>query len=402
MRLPPAVLENFVAPFFARRERFLAVPHGAYLLDGEALRRRARAFLRAFRSTLGSCTPYFAVKSNNCPRVSALLLDEGFGLDVSSGLELEGALALGAPRVVFSGPGKTAAELAAAVPHAEVTVLLDSFGELERLEREAASQGREVRAGVRISSDPGGLWGKFGIPPGELPRFLREARDRPHVRLEGLQFHTSWNMSPRPQCQMLEVLAGALDAADSGDRHRLTFLDVGGGFWPERGEWLRDDAPSPDPLVHRLVPAAPTEEYARDLARTMDRHPSLGSLTELFCEPGRWICDDALHLLFSVVDVKGPDLAIADIGINAVGWERFEGDYCPVLNLSRPSFRERPGRILGSLCTPHDVLGFSYFGEELHPGDRLLLPCQGAYTVSLAQAFIKAVPPVVELPPEGA
>jgi diaminopimelate decarboxylase len=62
----------------------------------------------------------------------------------------------------------------------------------------------------------------------------------------------------------------------------------------------------------------------------------------------------------------------------------------------RPSTRERPCRIFGSLCTPHDIFGFSYFGDGLEPGDRLLIPCQGAYTYSLAQNFIKPAPPVKE------
>ena len=400
MRLPPEVLERFVASYFSQRERFLAAPSPAYLLDGQALRARALAFRRTFQELRHPCSFYFAVKSNNTPRVAAILLEEGFGLDVSGAPELEGALALGARDIIFSGPGKTAEELRLAAAHPEVTVLLDSFGELERLEGEAAARGRVVRAGVRLSPEAVSPWSKFGIPPEELPRFCREARSRPHVRLEGVQCHTSWNMSPRPQCRFLETIAGALENVDQKSREQLTFLDVGGGYWPERGEWLRDDAPSPDPLGHRLEPASPLAHYARDLSRTLGTHRSLRALGRLCFEPGRWICDDAMHLTFSVVDVKGPDIAIADIGVNAVGWERFEQDYCPVLNLSHPSLRERPGVILGSLCTPHDVLGFSYFGEGLHPGDRLLIPCQKTYTRSLAQAFIKAIPPVVELPPE--
>ena len=100
-----------------------------------------------------------------------------------------------------------------------------------------------------------------------------------------------------------------------------------------------------------------------------------------------------------MVDRKAPDLAILDGGINLVGWDRFETDYAPVLNLTRPSRTERPCRLLGSLCTPQDVFGFSSFGEDLLPGDVLLIPSQGAYTFSLAQEFIKPLPPVGELAP---
>jgi diaminopimelate decarboxylase len=78
-----------------------------------------------------------------------------------------------------------------------------------------------------------------------------------------------------------------------------------------------------------------------------------------------------------------------------VGWERYESDYFPVLNLSRPSLQEQPCHILGSLCTPHDVWGTSYFGAGIEPGDILMIPTQGAYTYSLRQHFIKPLPPVV-------
>ena len=89
---------------------------------------------------------------------------------------------------------------------------------------------------------------------------------------------------------------------------------------------------------------------------------------------------------------------ITDAGTSAVGWERFETDYFPVLNLSRPAMTEKECLILGSLCTPHDVWGYRYFGKEIRQGDILMIPTQGAYTYSLRQKFIKAVPPVLSFP----
>ena len=74
--------------------------------------------------------------------------------------------------------------------------------------------------------------------------------------------------------------------------------------------------------------------------------------------------------------------------------KQLAADYSPVFNLTRPSLKEKPCHILGSLCTPHDVWGFSYFGEDIQPGDILMIPTQGAYTYSLRQNFIKPVPPV--------
>jgi diaminopimelate decarboxylase len=71
------------------------------------------------------------------------------------------------------------------------------------------------------------------------------------------------------------------------------------------------------------------------------------------------------------------------------------------LNLSRPSLTERPCHILGSLCTPHDVWGYFYFGEAIQPGDVLMIPTQGAYTYSLRQNFIKPLPEVAVMEGRG-
>jgi diaminopimelate decarboxylase len=104
-----------------------------------------------------------------------------------------------------------------------------------------------------------------------------------------------------------------------------------------------------------------------------------------------------MHILVRVVDKKERDLVITDAGTNAIGWERFEIDYFPVLNLSREGLAENSCDILGSLCTPHDVWGYCYFGSDIDVGDLLMIPCQGAYTYSLGQNFIKPLPRVVKI-----
>ena len=104
-----------------------------------------------------------------------------------------------------------------------------------------------------------------------------------------------------------------------------------------------------------------------------------------------------MHILLRVVDKKADDLVVTDGGTNIVGWERFETDYFPVINLSRPSLTERNCMIFGSLCTPHDIWGYGYFGEGIEPGDVLMIPSQGAYTYSLRQQFIKPLAKVVSL-----
>ena len=410
MLLPHDELRRFVDRFFQQRERFLgkfdASMPPAYFLDAAVLPERAARFRRAFTAQLPDCGFYYAVKSNHCPRVSEILLGAGFGLDVSSGRELELAGQLGAPDVIFTGPGKTTRELDLALSKADcVTVIIDSFQELQRLEELAGRRQVAIRAGVRLTANPLGLWRKFGIPLARLPEFIEQARQNRHVHLRGLQFHTSWNLTPKAQVDFIadlgRTLAGLAPALLAG----IAFVDVGGGYWPETGEWLRALPAAPgrppagpadeSPLTHYRLPAAGIETFAEQISRAVNQHLQPLLPCRICFEPGRWICNDAMHLLMAVEDKKAPDLVVVNAGINAVGWERYETDYCPILNLSRPALEEKPCDILGSLCTPHDVFGAAYFGAEICPGDILMIPCQGAYTYSLRQDFIKPAPQVI-------
>jgi len=353
---------------------------------------------------------YYALKSNSHPLIATTLINEGIGLDVSSGLELETALDYGAKSIVFSGPGKRQDELQLAVTHADsVTILLDSFGELERLEQVAAELDVKIRAGVRLTTDESGIWRKFGIPLDRLEHFFKKAKMCRFISLCGLQFHLSWNLNPEPHAVFIAHLGAELRGLEPHHREKIKFLDIGGGFWPEQGEWLQPAATPrgmlqtalsenpTGPLEHYRRAASSISDFAGHIAQALKKQLPSDMNCTIFTEPGRWLCNDAMHILLTVVDRKSSDVVITDGGTNAVGWERFETDYFPVINLSRPNLHEHECLVAGSLCTPHDIWGYSYFGDGIRKGDVLLVPNQGAYTYSLRQQFIKPLPNCVEL-----
>ena len=357
---------------------------------------------------------YYALKSNSHPVVVQTLVKAGLGLDVSSGCELELALRCETTGIVFSGPGKTQNELSLAVRNADrITVLVDSFGELERLECVAAGVGASVRAGVRLTTDEQVLWRKFGIPLSALSRFFAEAEKCSHVFLRGVQFHTSWNLDAGNQVSFIRRLGDAFRGMGASRLSKIEFIDIGGGFWPPQGEWLqaapapegtaRRAAPSPfqRPLRHYKRSSVSIDEFATEISKALLTHLFPFVRCSIYAEPGRWLCNDALHIILTVIDRKAKDLVITDAGTNAIGWERFETDYFPVINLSRPGATEHACYVLGSLCTPHDVWGYGYFGQDIREGDVLLIPTQGAYTYSLRQEFIKPLPEVVMLRADG-
>lgn len=149
--------------------------------------------------------------------------------------------------------------------------------------------------------------------------------------------------------------------------------------------------------VHYKRPAASLETFASHLAGVLRKHILPHCVPEIWLEPGRWLSHPGMHLLMRVVDCKSHDLVITDAGTNAIGWERFESDYFPVINLSQPGLHEHACHVLGSLCTPYDVWDYGYWGAGIAPGDVLLIPAQEAYTYGLRQAFIKPIPRSVVL-----
>ena len=141
---------------------------------------------------------------------------------------------------------------------------------------------------------------------------------------------------------------------------------------------------------------------ARQIIEAFRAHITPSGATELWLEPGRYVVNKGVHLLLRVADIKGDAIAITDGGTNLLGWERLESEHCPLINLSQPALSQHPCRVYGSLCTPHDLWGFTCYGRGLAVGDVLLLPAQGAYVQTLAQRFIKPVCQTVYLDSDGA
>jgi len=378
----PAILDNteissFVSGFLQRRDVFLQACHRygspLYVVEESVLIERAEQFIDAFYQVLPDVRIYYAMKSNNHPLIVKTLVN-------------------------------------VAVENSDrITVLIDSFGELEHLQRVAVEKDASIRAGVRLAIDSNGLWRKFGIPLKDVSKFLDAAEHCDHVSINGLQFHTSWNLDPYNQVNFIACLGNILSKLTSEQSSMIEFIDIGGGFWPSQGEWLQS---SGIPLSHsssvtKLGSVSKTchykrrsttiEEFAGQIAQAVYTHLFPYVSCRICAEPGRWLCNDAMHLLLTVLDKKAKDLVITDAGTNAIGWERFETDYFPVINLSRAESIEHECYILGSLCTPHDVWGYTYWGKGIEPGDILMIPTQGAYTYSLRQEFIKPLPKVVML-----
>jgi diaminopimelate decarboxylase len=415
---PTGRLTEVVELALDRRAALLALaaehPTPFYAFDRAGFRDALQRFSRAFAPIAGH-RPFYAIKSNPHPLLLEEAARQGYGFDVSSGRELDQALAFPGCPILFSGPAKSPADLDRALRHADrVIVQLDSWRELERLDEAAGRAGRSVRAGVRVSTDHHGAWSKFGIPLGELPQFWRAAARLPRVELCGIQAHLSWNRDPEPYRRVIAAIGTCLrEAFTPAERASVAFLDVGGGYRPHRTEGF---FPADHPLG-QLVQAAndaagaetrfrvpyflkdsvPLDAYAGAIAESLAEHIAPLADCALYTEPGRIVSTPAMHLVMRIVDRKSDELVIVDGGIHMVGWEKFLAIYLPVINLSRPAGDELVVRIGGSLCDCEDVMGNRCYAASMEEGDVLVVPLQGAYGFSTAQAFIRDIPKVHEL-----
>ncbi|MEX0626081.1 MAG: type III PLP-dependent enzyme [Chloroflexota bacterium] len=336
----------------------LAISFGTplYVYDFDVVTAR----VRALRAALPPCFELaYAAKANPALAVLSAMRELGLGLDIASGGELAAALRAGfdPARVVFTGPGKTDAELTAGVGAGLRAVTLESAGELGRLEQIAASAGRRVpvllRVAVRGDGEDtpilAGGWRKFGIDPSELEAVARGACDSPWIDLLGLHAFGASNV--RDADTIAAHVARTVELAARLARRigfRLQLVDAGGGLGIPYGD---DDKPLDlDRLGQRLA----------TLAAGWCADPDLADLPVLL-EPGRYLVGPAGVVLARVLDVKevgDRTVAILDAGIHTALRPALVGSGHRLRLLGTADrLRDRHGQVLvgGPLCTGLDV-----------------------------------------------
>lgn len=323
----------------------------------------------------------YAVKANPSLAILNLFARLGAGFDIVSGGELARVLAAGGDpaRVVFSGVGKTAAEMRAAL-HAGIHCFnVESESELARLNQVAGELGRTAAISLRVNPNvdakthpyisTGLKDNKFGIAHDQALRVYREAANLAHLRITGIDCHIG------SQLTEIAPFAAALDrvlelvASLQADGIRLQHIDVGGGV----GIRYRDETP----------PAL--DDYARVLLDRMH-----GREEKLIVEPGRSLVGNAGWLLTRVEYLKhgeAKDFAIVDAAMNDLmrpalydAWH----DIVPVR--ARQDAPPRRYAVVGPVCESGDFLGHDR--ELALAQDDLLAICStGAYGMSMSSNY---------------
>ncbi len=392
-----------------------------YLYDKAEVQKNVRDFKNAFRAQGKDIQMYYAVKSNYYAGLLRTIVEEGEGLDVSSSRELKLALEAKAKRIIYTGPAKSAKDFALILEHHDkIKVNLESLRELRLLAKMAAEKKVVVQCGVRVYTQMQAGWTKFGIPLTALADFFHEAQKYQSINFCGIHFHVSWNHVPDKYIKTLNELAQFLQKNFTGpEREKFTYLDIGGGFYPQTFDGLYAWNPNQETARHaegsymneifedkfecRFEPqiSDPIEKFAEKICAALKNIilPLLPNIT-LCAEPGRFISHSSMHFLLTLMDMKSDRIGVTDGGNNIVGWEAYQFYYyAPIFNLHQfTTKREIPFITYGSLCTPDDIWGYyMYTADKPREGDILLMPFQGAYTYTLAQEFIHDIPPVIEI-----
>ncbi len=372
-----------------------------YVLDEATLRARCRQFADAFAQRYPNSQAVYASKAYINPALARIFAEEGLGLDVVSGGELAVAQAGDVPvqRVYFHGNNKTPAELEEAVAAGIGRVVVDSFHELELLERICADSGRTQDILVRVSPgiDPhthaytttGVIDSKFGfsIQTGDAERAIVQAIDAPHLNLRGLHFHLGSPIFELEPYQAATDLALRFAAGLREQGLDLQEFSPGGGF---AIAYTRDDRP-PSPGA-----------YAEAIVGTLTATCSELGLDQpsLVVEPGRSIIGPAgvaLYRIGAIKDIPGIRTYVSvDGGMgDNIRPALYQASY-EVLSANRPGdAADTTVTIAGKYCESGDVLASDILLPKPAPGDVIAIPAAGAYCPSMASNYnLNPRPPI--------
>lgn len=373
----------------------LAALHGtpSYVYSRRAIETAWQAYADAFAQQ--DHLICYAVKANSSLAVLNCLARLGSGFDIVSGGELERVLRAGGEpgKVVFSGVGKTAAEMRQALTAGILCFNVESEAELERLNAVAAELGVVASVSLRVNPDvdarthpyisTGLRDNKFGIEIHRAEAVYLRARDLPNIELTGIDCHIGSQLTDlSPIRDALERMLALLDRlADAGIQ--LQHVDIGGGI----GIRYRDEQP----------PTA--AEYAAVVLEQLG-----GRKLKLLMEPGRAIVGNAGVLLTRVEYLKeSPEksFAVVDAAMNDLlrpalyeAWQ----DIVPVVE--NPAATAARYDVVGPVCESADFLGKD---RELAvaPGDLLAVLSAGAYGFAMSSNY-NSRPRAAELMVDGA
>ncbi|MGA2817941.1 MAG: diaminopimelate decarboxylase [Xanthobacteraceae bacterium] len=346
-----------------------------YCYASATLDRHYRVFADAFVDV--DALICYAMKANSNQAVIATLARLGAGADVVSEGELLRARAAGIPpqKIMFSGVGKTARELALAVEQGILCVNVESEAELELLAAIAAEKGRSADISIRVNPDvdpkthakiaTGKAENKFGIPISRAREVYARAAKLKGARVVGVDMHIGSQITELDPFSDAFTLLADFVRVLRADGHTIRHVDLGGGLGIPYRE---DNEPPPDPNAYAVV----VKRATRDLN------------CQLIFEPGRLIVGNAGILVTRVLYLKRGEaktFVIVDAGMNDLVRPTLYDAHHDIRPILEPAVGARRvvADVVGPVCESGDFLALDRSIVEPKPGDLLAIMTAGAY-----------------------
>ena len=352
----------------------------AYVYSRATLVRHARVFREAL-DVLPRRQIAFAVKSNPNLAVLKLLSSEGFGADVVSGGELERALAAGmsAEGIVFSGVGKTRAEMLRGLEAGIGQFNLESEEEGVELAALAAEHGFTARAALRVKPDvdagthgkisTGKAENKFGVPYDLAAGIYARLAALPGMDMRGLAVHIGSQLASLDPLEQAFRKMGELMRAIRAQGNRVTHMDLGGGI----GVPYKAGDVFPSPAEYGAMVARVTADW---------------DVTLMF-EPGRVITGNSGVLITRVIRVKPgvtSPFVIVDAAMNDLARPALYDAWHDFIAI-RPSGGTITANIVGPICESSDTFAMGRAIDAVKPGDLAAFRTAGAYGATMANTY---------------
>jgi len=355
-----------------------------YVYSTATLSRHFNVFADALRGM--NAMVCYAVKANSNQAVIRTLAALGAGADVVSGGELSRALKAGIKthKIVFSGVGKSDAEIEAALNAGIKQLNVESEPELARISVIAQRLGVTAPVALRVNPDvdagthekitTGRKENKFGIEWTRAHEVYKKAASLPGIKAQGLAMHIGSQLLDLKPFRDAYVRAGDLVAMLRADGLDVETLDIGGGLGIPYGD--EDEADAPDP-----------ESYAEVVRETVG---NLG--LELILEPGRMIAGNAGLLVTRVVYVKEgatKTFLIVDAGMNDLIRPTLYNAFHNIVTVAEP---DKDGErvdvdIVGPICETGDTFAKNRRLPPVNAGDLLAVRTTGAYGAVQASTY---------------
>ena len=361
----------------------IAASHGSplYVYSGDGIRDDYRRFAAAVAPVDGSV--HFALKANSALGVIGLLARHGAGADIVSGGEMARALAAGIPaeKIVFSGVGKSAEEIGAALDAGIGQINAESPQEVEAISQIAAARGVQAPVALRVNVDvapkthakisTGQRSTKFGVSTSqnEAADLYRKMAADPHIRPAGLAVHIGSQILELDPFERAYSALLSFGTALRDEGLEVPVLDLGGGIGVDYQDGTPTDFTAYGELVSRLF---------------------ADSGFHLGFEPGRSIVANNGVLLTRVIYVKDGDnkrFAIVDAAMNDLLRPTLYEAHHDIRPVGPEGAIEGPADIVGPVCETGDYLGLDRMMPSLAAGDCLAVMSAGAYGAVMASSY---------------